>query len=99
MGNLKAGTAENPEAFTDKESPEMTGRAIVALASDVNVHRWSGKVCLNPELAEEYGFTDVDGKIHWGAGNFMKMMRKAMKYPPSQWQMPRKVGATQQARL
>lgn len=100
QANLKAGTAENPEAFTDLESPEMSGRAIVALASDPNMQRWTGKVCLNPELAEEYGFTDVDGKIHWGAGEFMKMMRKAMSYPPSQWQLPKKKKAVSpQAKL
>merc|ERR1712060_415929 len=95
--NLKAGTAENPEAFADKESPEMTGRAIVALASDPERHRWTGKVCLNPELAQEYNFTDVDGHIHWGAGDFMKMMRKAMNYPPSQWQLPKKKKASKNA--
>mmetsp|Transcript_128206 Transcript_128206/g.256048 ORF Transcript_128206/g.256048 Transcript_128206/m.256048 type:complete len:311 (+) Transcript_128206:56-988(+) len=88
--NLREGKAKNPEAFTDLESPEMTGRAVVALASDPEVMRWSGKVTLTPELGEEYGFTDIDGKIHWGAGNFMKMMRQAMKFPPSQWQTPKK---------
>ena len=100
QANLKAGTAENPETFTDLESPEMSGRAVVALASDPNMQRWTGKVCLNPELAEEYGFTDVDGEIHWGAGKFMKMMRKAMSYPPSQWQLPKKKKAgSPQAKL
>merc|ERR1712228_555415 len=63
--NLERGTAKNAEAFQDLESPEMTGRAVVALASDPEVMRWSGKVVLNPELAEEYGFTDLDGKVHW----------------------------------
>jgi len=89
-GNLDKGTAENPEMFSDLESVEMSGRAVVALASDPDLMRWTGKVCLNPELAEEYGFTDVDGKVHWGAGEFMKMMRQGMKYPPSQWQLPKK---------
>merc|ERR1719238_2079244 len=88
--NLKQGRAENPEVFTDLESPEMTGRSIVALASDPEVMRWTGKVLLTPELAEEYGFTDTDGTIHWGGNNFMKMMRKAMNHPPSQWQLPKK---------
>lgn len=90
QNNLKAGTAKNPEVFSDLESVEMSGRSVVALASDPNVARWTGKVLLTPELGEEYGFTDVDGKIHWGAGSFMKTMRMAMKHPPSQWQMPQK---------
>merc|ERR1712050_567600 len=95
QNNLKAGTAKNAEAFTDLESPEMTGRGVVALGSDADVQRWTGKVVLVPELAEEYGFTDIDGKVHWGAGNFMKIMRKSMKYPPSHWQLPKKKGAPQ----
>mmetsp|Transcript_14512 Transcript_14512/g.23813 ORF Transcript_14512/g.23813 Transcript_14512/m.23813 type:complete len:313 (+) Transcript_14512:52-990(+) len=88
--NLKAGTAESPEVFSDLESPEMTGRSVVALASDPDVMRWTGKVLLTPELGEEYGFTDIDGKIHWGAGDFMKMMRRMMSAPPSQWKLPKK---------
>lgn len=88
MRNLANGTAKNPEKFADLESTEMTGRGIAALASDPNVMRWSGKVALTPELGAEYGFTDVDGKIHWGAGEFMKKRREAMKFPPSQWVLP-----------
>lgn len=100
--NLKAGTVKDPEIFTDLESPEMTGRSVVALASDPEVMRWTGKVLLTPELGLEYGFTDIDGKIHWGAKEFMKSMRMMMKYPPSQWQLPRKnkdKNASPQAKL
>merc|ERR1712060_213299 len=97
--NLKAGTAESPETFTDLESPEMSGRAVVALGADAQVMRWTGKVLLTPELGEEYGFTDVDGKIHWGAGDFMKMMRTAMNYPPSQWKLPKNKDSAAKAKL
>jgi len=88
--NLKAGTAENPEAFADMESAEMSGRGIAALAADPDVMRWTGKVALTPELGEEYGFTDTDGKIHWGFDDFMKMARKGMASPPKQWRLPKK---------
>jgi NAD(P)-dependent dehydrogenase (short-subunit alcohol dehydrogenase family) len=44
------------------ESAEFPGRAIAALASDPNVLEKSGGVYTTPELAREYGFTDVDGK-------------------------------------
>lgn len=86
--NLAQGTAKNPEVFADMESVEMAGRAVAALAADPGVMRWTGRVALTPELGEEYGFTDIDGKIHWGAGNFMKMARKGMSLPPSQWRPP-----------
>lgn len=90
--NLAAGVAEQAEAFTDLESVEMCGRGVVALTGDRGVMRWTGKVLLTPELGEEYGFTDTDGQIHWGADNFMRLMRKMMQRPPSQWRLPRKKG-------
>ena len=36
--------------------------AVAALASDPNVLERSGRVFTTPELARDYGFTDVDGK-------------------------------------
>jgi hypothetical protein len=44
------------------ESPEYVGRAVVALASDPNVVEKSGRILTVGDLAEEYGFTDVDGR-------------------------------------
>jgi dehydrogenase/reductase SDR family member 1 len=44
------------------ETPEFTGRAIVAVATDPDNMRKSGSCQVVAELAEEYGFTDVDGK-------------------------------------
>src|SRR3954454_20649618 len=44
------------------ESPEYTGRAVVALATDANVMARSGQVLTVGQLAREYGFTDVDGR-------------------------------------
>jgi NAD(P)-dependent dehydrogenase (short-subunit alcohol dehydrogenase family) len=44
------------------ESPEYTGRAVVALAADANVMARSGRVLTVGHLAGEYGFTDVDGR-------------------------------------
>jgi NAD(P)-dependent dehydrogenase (short-subunit alcohol dehydrogenase family) len=45
------------------ESPRYLGRAVAALASDPNVHAKTGKVFLVGDLAKEYGFTDVDGRV------------------------------------
>jgi NAD(P)-dependent dehydrogenase (short-subunit alcohol dehydrogenase family) len=49
--------------FDLSESPEFIGRAVAALAGDDNVIRKTGKLLWAWELAGEYGFTDVDGKI------------------------------------
>jgi NAD(P)-dependent dehydrogenase (short-subunit alcohol dehydrogenase family) len=57
-----------PEQAAKTESAEFPGRAIAALAADENVLARSGGVFTTPELAREYGFTDVDGKqqsIFW----------------------------------
>jgi NAD(P)-dependent dehydrogenase (short-subunit alcohol dehydrogenase family) len=51
-----------PEQAAQTESPEFPGRAIAALAADSDVLAKSGGVYTTPELAREYGFTDVDGK-------------------------------------
>src|SRR5436190_556816 len=51
-----------PEQKAETESPEFPGRGIAALASDPDVLEKSGGLFTTPELAREYGFTDVDGK-------------------------------------
>jgi len=48
--------------LSNSESPRFIGRAVAALASDSNVMRKSGRVFVAAALAQEYGFTDVDGK-------------------------------------
>jgi dehydrogenase/reductase SDR family protein 1 len=45
------------------ESPEFAGRAVAALASDADIMNKSGQLLLVAELAREYGFTDVDGRL------------------------------------
>lgn len=44
------------------ETAEYVGRAVVALATDPNVMAKSGRAFRAGELAQEYGFTDVDGR-------------------------------------
>jgi len=53
------------------ESTEYCGRAVAALASDSNVLAKSGKLLFVADLAEEYGFTDIDGKR---VANFYKVV-------------------------
>lgn len=53
----------DPEALAQTESPEYIGRAIAALAADPELMRWSGQTLTAGGLAEEYGFTDVDGRL------------------------------------
>ena len=52
--------------FEHAESQRFTGRAVVALASDRDVLRWSGRAVSSRELALAYGFRDVDGRLPGG---------------------------------
>lgn len=58
----EAGWRERPE-LARTESPRYLGRAVAALASDENVLDKSGRVLRVADLAREYGFTDVDGRL------------------------------------
>ena len=57
-------TAEQKKMFRFdlSESPEYLGRAVAALAADAKVLAKTGKVHFVADLANEYGFTDIDGR-------------------------------------
>ena len=48
--------------MSNSESPQFIGRAVAALASDPNIMQKSGQVLVAAALAQEYGFSDIDGK-------------------------------------
>jgi NAD(P)-dependent dehydrogenase (short-subunit alcohol dehydrogenase family) len=47
--------------LSNSESPRFIGRAVVALANDSDIMDKSGRVLVAAALAQEYGFTDLDG--------------------------------------
>ena len=50
-------------ALARTESPRYVGRAVAALAADPRVMRRSGGIHRVADLAAEYGFTDIDGRV------------------------------------
>jgi len=48
--------------LSNSESPLFIGRAVAALAGDPEIIRKTGAVLIAAALANEYGFTDIDGK-------------------------------------
>ncbi len=44
-------------------SPEFPGRVIAALAGDLEVMKRSGGTFITAEVAQDYGITDIDGKV------------------------------------
>jgi NAD(P)-dependent dehydrogenase (short-subunit alcohol dehydrogenase family) len=50
-----------PPDFALSESPRFVGRAVAALAADPDRARWNQQSVSSGELAQVYGFTDLDG--------------------------------------
>ena len=47
--------------FIITETPRYVGRAVASLAADPDVARWNGQSLSSGQLANVYGFTDLDG--------------------------------------
>lgn len=58
--NWQDGTRIEPH-FAISESPHFVGRAIAAIAADDDKQRWNGESLSSGQLAQIYGFTDIDG--------------------------------------
>ena len=58
--NWRDGVARTA-ALRISETPRFVGRAVAALAADPDVARWNGQSLSSGQLAQVYGFTDVDG--------------------------------------
>jgi NAD(P)-dependent dehydrogenase (short-subunit alcohol dehydrogenase family) len=58
--NWREATERTPH-FCISETPRYVGRAVAALAGDPDVSRWNGQSLSSGQLAQTYGFTDLDG--------------------------------------
>lgn len=58
--NWREATAKEPH-FVISETPRFVGRAVTALAGDSEVARWNGQSLSSGQLAQVYGFHDLDG--------------------------------------
>ncbi len=56
---LKAGAFFD---LSNSESPQFVGRAVAALAADARIMDRTGQVLVAAALAQDYGFSDIDGK-------------------------------------
>ena len=63
---VAAGLLPESLDLSTSESPRFVGRAVVAVAADPAVARWTGRAVPARDLADEYGFTDVDGHLPAG---------------------------------
>jgi NAD(P)-dependent dehydrogenase (short-subunit alcohol dehydrogenase family) len=58
--NWRDATSKQPH-FVITETPRYVGRAVAHLAADPDVARWTGQSLSSGQLAQVYGFTDLDG--------------------------------------
>ncbi len=58
--NWRDAAAKEPH-FIISETPRYVGRAVAALAADPQVSRWNGRSLSSGQLAQVYGFHDLDG--------------------------------------
>jgi len=79
--NWRDAIAKDPY-FAESETPLLVGRAVVALATDPNVRLKAGLVGFASDLAREYGFTDVDGRVPDFPGFFDAKVRELASTSP-----------------
>jgi len=63
LRRLKTEALKRQFGFDKSESVEYIGRAVAALAGDPNVLKKTGQIHFVADLAREYGFTDIDGRL------------------------------------
>ncbi|MDA0204877.1 MAG: SDR family NAD(P)-dependent oxidoreductase [Acidobacteria bacterium] len=61
--HLKTEAQKKMFGFDRSESTEYIGRAVTSLAGDAAVMAKTGQILYVADLAQEYGFTDIDGKF------------------------------------
>lgn len=61
-GMLEYAKFDSNVDLSKMESPQFVGRCVAALAKDENAIMDTGKILITAEVAERYGFTDIDGK-------------------------------------
>lgn len=52
--------------LSTSESPRFTGRAAAFIAADRDRLRWTGQALAARDLADDYGFVDIDGRLPAG---------------------------------
>lgn len=75
--NWRDAVARIPD-FAISETPRFVGRAVAALAADPDRARWNGQSLSSGQLAQVYGFSDLDGSRP-DAWRFITEVREAGK--------------------
>jgi NAD(P)-dependent dehydrogenase (short-subunit alcohol dehydrogenase family) len=79
--NWRDAIAKDPY-FAESETPRLVGRAAVALAADPDAKRKAGLIHFASDLAREYGFTDIDGRVPDFPRMFDAKVKEIASTPP-----------------
>ena len=77
---------EKDPYFAESETPCFVGRAVAALAADPDVPKKNGGLFSSWGLAQEYGFTDLDGRRPDWSSFFVRKVREILErdMPPDE---------------
>ena len=83
-GTVRTELVGNNPGFENGETPEFSGRCVLAISENLNkiFPSRTGRILLSTELAEEFDFTDIDGKI---PNSHPNDLREQMTTPPKHW--------------
>jgi len=98
--NWREAAAGAPD-FGWSETPHYVGRAVAALAADPQLRRKAGGAYFAGDLADEYGFTDLDGsRPHFWRGVTARLAEELAKDGPlSPWAQRHAAGRYQKIHL
>ena len=83
-GTVRTGLVGDNPGFENGETPEFCGRCVLAISENLNkiFPSRTGRILLSTELAAEFHFTDVDGKI---PNSHPGDLREQMSAAPKHW--------------
>ena len=83
-GTVRTELVGDRPGFENGETPEFTGRCVVAISENLDAifPARTGRVLLSTELAKEFHFTDLDGKL---PNSHPEDLREKMATPPRHW--------------
>lgn len=99
--NWRDGAKKDPN-FAASETPCFVGRALVALAADPDIAQKAGGLYSSSGLAEEYGFTDLDGERPNLGKHFAATLGEfpfGRPHTSVRWQLGSVPGQTQRTRV
>ena len=63
------------EVFNDAESTEFSGKVVVQLAQDRNIMKYTSRIVIAEEYAQDNSIVDIDGRIIYSFRQLKKIVQ------------------------